>query len=96
MSAAETILSPEAADRRSSGLGPALGSEPEPPMCCECHTRRCESEDDEICQHCWDEHLWECNMKRELRIAAGWRVDGTGAVFPPNDPAHRPGATTQD
>ena len=55
----------------------------EPPTCIECGQRPCETEEDEICRHCWDEMLWAANMRRELRIAAGWTRDKTGAVIKP-------------
>lgn len=54
------------------------------PVCIRCADRVCETDEDEICQHCWDESLWVANMTRELRIAAGWRADGAGGVHPPN------------
>ena len=55
------------------------------PVCVECKDRLCETDEDEICQHCWGEHRRANNMMRERRIAAGWRVDGTGGLHPPND-----------
>lgn len=52
-------------------------------LCIECGDRRCDDEEDEICRHCFEIFIEDANMKRLLRIAAGWNVDATGAVTKP-------------
>lgn len=52
--------------------------------CIECRKRKCDHAEDEICRVCWDASIAEANMARRSRIAAGWLVDSTGGIHPPN------------
>lgn len=44
----------------------------------------CDEEGDELCAKCCNASLDAANQQRLDRIAAGWTVDGTGAIHPPN------------
>lgn len=53
-------------------------------VCCECSSRLCDGEEDEMCRECWDASLACANANREAMIAAGWRVDPDRGLVPPN------------
>lgn len=53
-------------------------------LCCECGVNRCEDECDEICKECWDAFIAKSNAERIRKIEAGWTVDETGTIHPPN------------
>ena len=40
--------------------------------------------EDEFCNECWDTAIERANQDRLAKIAAGYRVDATGAIHPPN------------
>ena len=52
--------------------------------CIECKKRKCEDPDDEICEVCWQAGVDAANAGRIAKIKAGWRVDETGGIHPPN------------
>lgn len=52
--------------------------------CIKCKRRKCEDPEDEICKPCWDAGIAKANRQRIRRIKAGWRVDNTGGIHPPN------------
>jgi len=53
-------------------------------VCCECSSRLCDGEEDEICRECWDASIARANANREARIDAGWVVGPDGGLVPPN------------
>ena len=53
-------------------------------VCVECNSNIVEEEGDEICRPCWDVFIKTANDRRIARIKAGWTVDETGAIHPPN------------
>ena len=52
-------------------------------VCCECSSRLCDGEEDEMCRECWDASIARANANRETRIAAGWTAGPGGGLFPP-------------
>lgn len=52
-------------------------------VCCQCKTRLCDGEEDEMCRECWDASIAQANATRNARIAAGWTVGPGGGLFPP-------------
>lgn len=55
-------------------------------VCCKCHARLCDGEEDEMCRECWDASIARANAKRKERIAAGWVVGPNEGLVPPNAP----------
>lgn len=62
--------------------------------CIYCKKRKCEDPEDEICEVCWQADIDKANQRRIAKINAGWQVDATGAIRPPNDPDEQRGANT--
>lgn len=54
------------------------------PVCCRCHARMCDTDEDEMCRECWDASIAEANATREALIAAGWTVGPGQGLVPPN------------
>ena len=53
-------------------------------LCVCCRNVRVTAPEDEICPWCWNRRLERANQRRRQRIAAGWTVDATGTIHPPN------------
>ena len=68
----------------SRGMSSVTAAAPYGPVCCVCNTERADTDEDEMCEACWQESIAHANQIRRNRIAAGWTVDSTGGVHPPN------------
>lgn len=58
-------------------------------VCCECSSRLCDGEEDEMCRQCWDASIARANANREALIAAGWIAGHGGGLVPPIRKASR-------
>ena len=57
------------------------------PLCPECHSRRADTNEDEICPECFQSHIDAAHFTRLFKIACGWPSDSTGAIHKPKNPS---------